>query len=169
MKTSTITKGTCRTEGRPFRCGPCPFFFFCFRWQFHSKSRFQRANYPWNSKGGPSNWNGRVRRSFEVLPVEVSTTRAGLVASSLELNIEENGSKTENCSSRTVNLIRDCVRAARSPIRHIHTHKDIYTHTLTLTRTQPNRWPVRTHPLAHSCTRVHIAYIKSKEKSIGVH
>jgi len=27
----------------------------------------------------------------------------GLVASSLELNIEENGSKNENCSSKTVN------------------------------------------------------------------
>jgi len=133
-----------------------PASFSGFRWHFHSKSRFQGANYPRNFGGGRSNWNGRVRRSFEVLPVEVSTTRARTCR--IQSGVEHRRKRQQKRKLLLENreFRRDCVRAARNPIRHTHTPKDIHTHTPTLTRTQPNRSPVRTHPLAHthmhSCT-----------------
>lgn len=62
-----------------------------------------------------------------------------------------------------------CESSQENPIRH--------QYTLTTTRTHTTQSPVRTHPRAHNhtfvhthpCTREYIAYIKSKEKSIGVH
>lgn len=92
----------------------------------------------------------------------------GQCASSLELNIEENGSRKPSAPLKATVL--DSKESNQ-------THKHTVTLTVAVTFTQShidtphtqNNTHPRAHTHTHTCTRVHKAYIKSKEKSIRVH
>lgn len=102
--------------------------------------------------GGVSNWNwAAVRRSFENPgnADRVGLFELGQHASSLELNIEENGSRKPSAPLRSGCVGQQGIQSDTQT--HSHTHSHSYIHTVTHRQhTQNNTHPrTHTHALAY--------------------